>query len=73
VVSVGIVVVLIATATLGAACLVGVDRGRKVATPSGFAWDALGRTVAGVVHLAIRRPTAVLIATATLTTVAAWG
>jgi predicted RND superfamily exporter protein len=73
VVSLGIVAILVSSATIGAACLVGADRGQRIAKPSGVVWRFLGRVVDGCVRVAVRRSTTVIVLAVATTGVAVWG
>jgi predicted RND superfamily exporter protein len=67
VVAIGIVAIFVATATLGGAALVALDRGGRVSLPSGVIWRAFGHAVDASVRVASRRPNGVIAVAAVLT------
>jgi predicted RND superfamily exporter protein len=73
VVSVGILAILFATAILGGAILVALDRASRAPTYSGLVWRLLGRTVDASVRVATRHSGAVIFIAVLLTLVAAGG
>jgi predicted RND superfamily exporter protein len=71
VVAAGILAILVASATVGAATLVLI--GSRPTRAPGWLWRTMGRVVEWSVHLSTRYPLAVLTVAAALTAVALWG